>query len=137
MAVYSHQHYLANKERYRANNKRWLKEHPDHNKARYLRNAGKLTAKYSLLCAHAKKRKLDVTISFEEYCEVVSHPCYYCGGNLPVTGHGLDRINSQAGYVSGNIRPCCQQCNRAKSSMTENEFKEWILKVMNKWVSCG
>jgi hypothetical protein len=93
----------------------------------------KFTSKFSILRASAKKRGMECTLSFQEYIEIISLPCFYCRGSLPKEGSGIDRINSDIGYVQGNCRSCCTACNRAKSDMTESEFKEWILRVSNHW----
>jgi hypothetical protein len=90
--------------------------------------------KYTLLKSEAKSRGIDFDITFEEYVNLNSSLCFYCGGLLPEAGYGLDRINNNIGYVSGNCRPCCIICNRAKSTLTENEFKEWSLRLFNHWL---
>lgn len=90
--------------------------------------------KFSCLKSEAKRRELEVSITFEQYQEVTTGPCFYCGGSLPEGGTGLDRINSTIGYVWGNVRACCTQCNMAKGCYTELEFKEWALRLFNHWV---
>lgn len=40
--------------------------------------------------------------------------------------NGIDRKNSSEGYTLGNSLPCCRVCNRAKSDMDYEEFKQWI-----------
>jgi len=92
-------------------------------------------SRYYVLHTNAKVRNLDVTITLEKYKNLISSHCFYCGGVLPETGSGIDRIDSKVGYVEGNCRPCCGQCNRAKTDMTESEFKEWVLRIYNSWVS--
>ncbi len=90
--------------------------------------------RYCLCRNTAKRRKLEFVISIEEYTELVSQPCYYCGGSLPEAGYGLDRIDNKVGYIKGNIRPCCKQCNRAKSTLTEPEFAKWLLEIAGKYL---
>jgi 5-methylcytosine-specific restriction endonuclease McrA len=43
--------------------------------------------------------------------------------------HGIDRVDNTKGYTIENSRPCCFRCNQAKSSMTEQEFFDWIKAV--------
>lgn len=81
----------------------------------------------------AKRRGIPSLITFEEFVELTSGRCFYCEGALPPVGSGLDRINSDVGYVVGNCRPCCKWCNQAKSTMSDTEFKEWLFKVFNHW----
>lgn len=40
--------------------------------------------------------------------------------------NGLDRVDSNLGYVAGNVVPCCRWCNQAKSSRPVGEFLTWL-----------
>lgn len=107
---------------------------------------------------HVKTLKEDLKefINFEDFCLRIEEPCYYCGlietdtsmdtkskmivNNdiiyKPVTGtiykhNGIDRIDSNKGYVVDNVIPCCKYCNIAKSDMTQKEFYDWIESVYN------
>jgi hypothetical protein len=90
-------------------------------------------ARYYSVRWHSQKvgRKFNLTFSY--YKEIISLPCYYCGGELPVVGSGLDRIDSNKGYIKGNVRPCCKVCNIAKNSMSESEFKAWLQHAFKHW----
>lgn len=111
----------------------WRKKNPEKYKAIQKKAHAKPSNRFSVLKSEAKRRELGVSITFEEYKETILAPCFYCGKVLPLSGGGIDRISSDVGYVSGNIRPCCAQCNIAKSSYTELEFKEWALRLVNHW----
>lgn len=64
--------------------------------------------------------------------------CQYCGRApkvrklrigkrfLDVVAHGIDRVDSDKGYVPGNVVACCTECNLAKNDMTLDEFKSWL-----------
>lgn len=93
-----------------------------------------LKSRYLRLRTGAKRRGIDVSLSFEEYATLTSLLCYYCDGELPKVGHGLDRVNSDLGYTLDNVRPCCSVCNTAKSSLTEAEFFGWVVRVYHKSV---
>jgi hypothetical protein len=91
----------------------------------------------------AIKKNLDFTISFEDFCNLISSNCVYCdvepqlrpNSNYmvktiePLKANGVDRFDSNKGYTNDNCVPCCSKCNYAKHSMTHDEFKEWIIKV--------
>jgi CDP-6-deoxy-D-xylo-4-hexulose-3-dehydrase len=92
---------------------------------------------YSIYRRGAKKRKLNFDITFEEFKNICSQNCFYCGtspsnilksrnNNGDFIYNGIDRINSNIGYQKDNIRPSCFQCNRAKNTMSDIEFKNWI-----------
>lgn len=61
----------------------------------------------------AKSRKISWNLTKEEYTEFNSKPCFYCGGSLPPSGVGLDRIalDKTIGYCKENVVPCCTACN--------------------------
>jgi Domain of unknown function (DUF5664) len=72
----------------------------------------------------AKKKGLEWTISLEEFSSLRSKPCYYCGGELPLRGSGLDRLDNSWGYRSGNVVPCCTSCNRVRGDyLTPEEMR--------------
>jgi hypothetical protein len=115
--------YAVNPEHGRQVTARWRATHPD-------------LSRYVTLKSAAKSRGVDCSISFSEYVTLIANqPCYYCGGVLPQSGYGVDRINAGIGYVTGNVRPCCGDCNTAKSDMTEIEFKIWALRLANHWAT--
>jgi len=89
-----------------------------------------LKGRYRRLKSDAKsKRSLEVTLTFEQYSELINNPCHYCGAPVPEVGYGLDRIDSNKAYVPGNCVPCCKWCNVAKGDRSVGEFLEWIEQV--------
>ena len=133
----------ARRRRYKVNPKKgrqatakWRREHPDYSRQCSIQYKSRYPekARYIHLVSKAKGRGLECSLSFDDYLSLISgHPCYYCGGDLPITGHGTDRINSKVGYVVGNVRPCCVDCNTAKSDKTDLEFRVWALRLTNHW----
>ena len=93
-----------------------------------------LVRQFSQLRAKAKYYGHEFTLSLDDFKSLRDRLCHYCGGPLPKRGYGLDRIRPELGYVKGNVRPCCTQCNIAKNDWTEYEFREWILRVYKQWV---
>ena len=54
----------------------------------------------------AKERKLDWTITFEEYCSLIEEPCLYCMDAFCIKttkSVGLDRLDSSKGYHADKI----------------------------------
>jgi hypothetical protein len=47
--------------------------------------------------------------------------------------HGIDKLIPALGYTKNNCVPCCIYCNRAKSDLTEKEFKELITNLYNNY----
>lgn len=115
---------------------KYYESHKAEVKQRADKHARKPKARYTrLLYVSTKLKDYGCTLTFEEYAELIKRPCFYCGGGLSPVGHGLDRIKSEKGYDADNVRPCCKRCNLAKNDMSEEEFKAWILRVLNHWVT--
>lgn len=95
----------------------------------------------------AEKRDISFELSKEQFKEIVTKPCIYCGdvcqatyrkkscnGDYPYTG--IDRYDNEKGYTVDNCVPCCKVCNRMKSNLSVLFFKEHIQKVLsnvNEW----
>jgi hypothetical protein len=121
------------------------------------------SAKWSLFQQNqinAKRRGLMFTLSLEEFLRITGMPCHYCGrtwssehprpiysknskrpnlvGKLKINGtykhNGIDRIDSDIGYVSDNCVPCCADCNFAKQRMSQEYFKAWIVRVHSHYI---
>ena len=105
----------------------------------------------------AKKRGFDWELSYEEFGKISQLNCVYCGSEPTIANYfenapslqrespnrdwskysikfnGIDRIDSSMGYTSDNCASCCSKCNRSKSDMTFEEFKNHIQKIY-KWL---
>lgn len=102
------------------------------------------SAKNQLLLIYkrrAKKKKIDFTLSKEEFVELTSGNCYYCNhsphqilnraayigkGNGAYIYNGIDRLDSKKGYTKDNCVTCCRMCNYAKSNMDYEDFMYWL-----------
>ena len=103
----------------------------------------------------ATNRNLSFSLTFNEFVNLISASCYYCG-NVPraynlyllknsstrnamgyaksdkaienswVKVNGIDRVDNGLGYESNNCVPCCTHCNFAKGALTQKEFLEWV-----------
>ena len=90
----------------------------------------------------AKRRGYEYKLSFEEYKDIVTKPCYWCGiepplknpkgervPTLPAPAHGIDRLDNTIGYTYDNCVSSCQTCNVAKNNSSAIEFRSWIERV--------
>lgn len=81
--------------------------------------------------------------SFETFYELSQKPCYYCNSK-PIRSYarsgknakafvynGLDRLDSNLSHIEDNLVPCCFDCNKAKSSLTVDEFFKLITRIAN------
>lgn len=99
---------------------------------------------YKQYIRSAKISGRDFYLSKEEFKEITSKNCYYCG-QLPkqcvystrvksnfygnYVYNGIDRIDNSIGYIYNNCQPCCGICNRMKSSMNNTEFLNHIKRL--------
>lgn len=87
----------------------------------------------------AKNKDIPFELSLEEFLKLTSGNCFYCGAKpsqIKKSGrtknsdsyiyNGIDRINSNEGYTKENTVTCCWKCNRAKSTMMQKDFFEWV-----------
>lgn len=83
----------------------------------------------------AKDRGYYFNLTEKEFEEISSQNCHYCG-SVPnrevIIGHdtfvinGIDRKDNTKGYDVENSLPCCSICNRAKSTMTYDDFISYL-----------
>lgn len=99
---------------------------------------------YSVYKYKAKERNIKFYLTLDEFKNLTSSNCYYCGQtpNQTVKCHknkygynyiynGIDRINSKKSYIIENCVSCCKWCNFAKQTRTIKEFKTWVKKIYN------
>ncbi len=90
----------------------------------------------------AKNRNLVFDIPRDTFKIVVSQDCHYCGepprerffkgAPTGLKANGIDRINSKADYIEGNILPACTTCNMMKRDIEYNEFLIKVGKISSR-----
>ena len=75
---------------------------------------------------NARKKGVEFALSREEFVDLRSRPCQYCGKSAP---SGVDRVDNNLGYIAGNVAPCCRRCNYAKRDMAVSTFLKWVTTV--------
>jgi hypothetical protein len=98
----------------------------------------------------AKDRNLIWKLTENEFQKLTKQNCHYCGvdpsqitktvyGKTKFKEHhdknnyiynGIDRIDSNLGYVLNNCVACCGTCNVAKNDLPYIEFKNWIKRII-------
>ena len=85
----------------------------------------------------SKRRGHKWDLSMEEFRNLTKQNCYYCGtephqymckreNDTPYYYNGIDRIDNSRGYVLENVVSCCGVCNKAKGTMSQDDFLEWV-----------
>lgn len=97
----------------------------------------------------AAQRSLSFDLTREEFRKLVTADCSYCGAKPSQKSqngssernhrhtrffyNGVDRINNDLGYSPSNTVSCCGICNKAKSQMSYEQFREWIARVHSRF----
>jgi len=93
----------------------------------------------------AKKRNLTFELSLEKFSFLLKSNCRYCGSHpkqilkrqksrkTQLIYNGIDRIDNKEGYTEENSVSCCMYCNRSKSDLTLQEWKQYIERIY-KWL---
>ncbi len=88
----------------------------------------------------ATSRAIPFELSFADVEALVFLDCHYCGAppemrlapgrsRRPLPTSGIDRIDNAAGYVRGNVVPCCRACNISKLDRSYDDYVAWIERV--------
>lgn len=88
----------------------------------------------------ARQFNREWNLTREDFDRITSSNCYYCGntpgnktkdrnGPYYFVYNGIDRQDSNKGYILSNVVPCCVRCNRGKSNMEMREFYMWIKRI--------
>lgn len=101
-------------------------------------NARKLDPELRLLKKHytsyksrSKEKKLEFSLSLDDFKNLVYSPCHYCGivpklnfDNQLVSQafNGIDRKNNKIGYILENSLSCCSACNFFKKDIDYLDF---------------
>ncbi len=78
---------------------------------------------------NAKKRGHEFSLSRNAYNHVIHKNCIYCGSpprqySDKIIRNGIDRVDSNIGYVFDNVISCCSVCNSMKGKLSFKEFVE-------------
>lgn len=100
---------------------------------------------YQEYIGNAVKRAIPFNLTFDQFNEIISQPCYYCGTEPYVHTSmlkranmqepmlkcvGVDRKDSSKFYDLENCVPCCSRCNMMKQTYTAEDFLEHVRKIV-------
>jgi 5-methylcytosine-specific restriction endonuclease McrA len=90
----------------------------------------------------AKNRNLSYSLTKEEFTKLISTSCHYCNdrpsrlrkvnSTSSIYFNGVDRKNSDLGYETDNVVPCCTDCNFLKGTIEYIDFLDHIKKIYTK-----
>lgn len=82
----------------------------------------------------AKNRNIVFELTDKEFKELISSKCYYCNRTpeivcsgaelreMKIYRNGIDRLDSNIGYVKNNCVTCCKYCNFEKRNQSFDQF---------------
>jgi hypothetical protein len=87
----------------------------------------------SIYRLNAEKRKFEYKLTIQEFKQLTSDICYYCGDSpryshngvtcsTPYVYNGIDRVDNSIGYVLDNCVTCCRICNWMKRTQNKSDF---------------
>lgn len=88
--------------------------------------------RYRIYETGARYRNIVFNLSKEEFSNIITQPCFYCG-EISIPCGGIDRMNNgkNIGYVLSNCVPCCKMCNKIKNKFSKDDFLGQIRKIHN------
>lgn len=111
--------------------KNWRENNPDKVKVNNQSRLENINIHYSnyIRCA-TRDKNLKFEISQEEFNKIVKEPCHYCEVIQKRGFNGIDRLNSNIGYVADNCVSCCKVCNYMKGSLPVDVFLKRIEHIL-------
>lgn len=88
---------------------------------------------YEVFKAKAAERRLEVTLTVEQFSALQVEPCFYCGRKKRTSGFGIDRYDNSKHYTPENSMSCCWPCNHAKGAEGIDLFIERCREVVRRW----
>lgn len=92
----------------------------------------KLTGKsgnYKNYINGAIKRNIKFELTEEEFKRITRNVCYLCGEKNENGSTGIDRVNSDIGYIKENCMPCCSYCNIMKNKYSYINFLNFCVSI--------
>ncbi len=90
----------------------------------------------------AAKSNREFKLSEKQLDRLFKSNCFYCGrepsncrkvkkNNGEFVYNGIDRFDNEKGYIPGNVKPCCWECNYAKGRTHGKQFLTWVQRISN------
>ena len=98
---------------------------------------------YSGYRTNANSRSISFEITKDDFTKLISQNCFYCNQkpvesqfskstnrtDIKFLHNGVDRLNSNVGYILENCVPCCSMCNLIKNKFSIEDFLNKIKQI--------
>lgn len=88
------------------------------------------SSKYIRVKSQANARGIPFLLTLEEYTNIISNKCHYCGTRIKI---GVDRLNSFGPYDKKNCVPCCVPDNLIKGQKYDRQETMVMVKALNEF----
>ena len=90
----------------------------------------------------SRLRRIKFELTKEQFKTLINETCEYCGckpskvysnsGRFDeIKFNGIDRVNNTTGYIVSNCVSSCTTCNYAKHTLSLQDFRKWIKRLIN------
>jgi len=94
----------------------------------------RLNERYGFYKANAQRRNLEFELTLDQFDDITQRPCVYCGNYngtyKNILFSGIDRIDSNKGYIEENIVPCCDICNKMKGVLPTEQWLQHMQLIL-------
>lgn len=105
------------------NAKRWRENNPEKYKETVEKVKNSVNHQFTTYKRTAFYKNLDFGLNLEQFENIVTKPCYYCGEfTKGCCINGIDRKESSGCYDIDNTDPCCNICNMMKNTLNQYTF---------------
>lgn len=110
--------------------KKWRDANPEKVKEINQQKINRMESQYGVYKTSAKTKRLEFTLSMDQFSELVKMPCYYCGIIHEKGFNGLDRLDSSKNYTVENSVGCCKMCNMMKGTISPSVFAHRVEHIL-------
>lgn len=137
---YRYRRYGENAEEYlrkcRETQRRRREQRPEEAAAYRLLFQKTIGYKWSYYRTSANSKGIQWDLTRDDFATLCEAPCWFCGENVDGDLNGIDRLDSDVGYVLENVRACCTGCNMAKGALSANVFVAQAARVAMHCADC-
>lgn len=112
------------------NAKKWRDDNPEKVKANNLAKINSMDSQYSVYKISANSKQLEFNLTKGDFIEMVETGCHYCGIIQEKGFNGVDRLDSNEGYIISNCVSCCEMCNFMKGCLGPTIFINRVEHIM-------
>lgn len=119
-------------QKYRENNKNKLNDYRNEYRQ-------KTKSLYDELKIMTSDKNIEMSLTMDQFENLIQQICFYCGdieknalwGDKTTRINGIDRIDSEKGYIENNVVSCCSFCNYSKNTLSVSKFLRQIFHILS------